>query len=72
MRGPFWVSTPENDKTDKKRSAGSSLSKPQAIQAFQPAPPVQRMWDAVKKMQEADRRRRFFRLSACDGTRTDR
>jgi hypothetical protein len=54
MRGPFLVSTPENDKTDKKQAAGSPLSKPPAIKAFRPASPVDGMWDAVKNMQGAD------------------
>lgn len=53
MRGPFWVSTPENSKTDKKRSAGSPLSKPAAIGAFQPCSPVHAMWEAMEKSARA-------------------
>jgi hypothetical protein len=52
MRGPFWVSTPENDKTDKKRNAGIAALKPAARLGFRPTAPTRPMWEAGKNFQE--------------------
>jgi hypothetical protein len=43
---PFGVSTPENDKTDKKRAVSFVTEKPQPFRAFAPARPVAAMWEA--------------------------
>ncbi len=51
MRGPFWVSTPENDKTDKKRNAEIAALKPAARLGFRPTAPVTRMWEVAKNFQ---------------------
>ena len=52
MRGPFLVSTPENDKTDKKRNAGIAALKPAARLGFRPTAPTRLMWEAGKNFQE--------------------
>jgi hypothetical protein len=43
---PIWLSTPENDKTDKKRAVSFVTEKPQPFRAFAPARPVAAMWEA--------------------------
>jgi hypothetical protein len=61
---PIWLSTPENDKTDKKRAVAFVTEKPQPFRAFAPARPIAQCGKRGKTLQG---RCRFF-ADACPET----